>query len=279
MSTSTHQLADFILQHQPLTVITGAGCSASSGIPTYRDASGTWLRSDPIQHNEFVNMEAKRQRYWARSYTGWPAVSKAEPNRSHQALVDLEQQGLIRLLVTQNVDRLHQKAGHKNVVDLHGRLDLVHCLDCFQEYPRDEIQESLRSLNPHLDDQQGRLAPDGDADVPDDKVEKVKIPHCPACGGTLKPEVVFYGGGVNKNIVNGVYNTIEESNGVLIVGSSLMVFSSYRFCRRAFEKDIPIAILNAGDTRADEIAALKISEACEPILAGASNLIRERANV
>ncbi len=261
------QLANFIRTHQPLTVITGAGCSVASGIPTYRDDKGTWQRPDPIQHNEFLTSHNKRQRYWARSYTGWPAVADAKPNGTHQALADLEAQGYIKLLVTQNVDRLHQRAGHKHVVDLHGRLDLVECLDCGQRFEREHIQDLLQNLNPHLEGQSGELAPDGDADVPDHQVTNMHVPHCSACGGMLKPNVVFYGGGVAKQVVQEIYDTIADCKGLLVVGSSLMVFSSYRFCRYAHTKQIPIAILNNGMTRADELAALKVSETSETILA------------
>lgn len=266
MSTNNNPLAEFIQQHQPLTVITGAGCSVASGIPTYRDASGTWLRSDPIQHQEFLTLENKRQRYWARSYTGWPAIQAALPNQSHEILTELEGKGYIKLLVTQNVDRLHQRSGHQNVIDLHGRLDRVTCLDCFQVLDREDVQQQLQTLNPHLDGQAGSLAPDGDADVANEQVDLVTIPNCTSCGGVLKPDVVFYGGSVDKALVDQIYQTIDQSAGLLVLGSSLMVFSSFRFCRHAHQNSTPIAIVNAGKTRADELATLKISDHCETVL-------------
>ena len=273
MSTSAHQLAEFISKHQPLTVITGAGCSAASGIPTYRDEEGTWLRSDPIQHSEFIGNSTKRQRYWARSYSGWPYVSEAKPNETHRVLTKLEQNGYISLLVTQNVDRLHQQSGHQRVIDLHGRLDKVKCLECFYEMSRDDVQIELHRLNPHLSEQNVEVRPDGDADVPDEQVSNMTVPDCPRCGGVIKPDVVFYGGGVDKQIVNQIYTELEQSKGLLVVGSSLMVFSSFRFCRFAAKHHIPIGILNAGRTRADEMAQLKIAEPSEKVLSSAYQLL------
>lgn len=269
MSINTPPLAEFIANHQPLTVITGAGCSAASGIPTYRDHQGNWLRSDPIQHSEFLNQPAKRQRYWARSFSGWPHVGIAEPNPAHQILTQLEQAGYLKLLVTQNVDRLHQRSGHQNVIDLHGRLDKVRCLDCYLELSRDEVQQQLKELNPHLQQTAVDVRPDGDADVPDEQVARMQVPDCPRCGGMLKPDVVFYGGGVDKKIVETIYQALNESNGLLVLGSSLMVFSSFRFCRHAAKQQIPLAIVNAGTTRADDLAQLKIHESCETALASA----------
>lgn len=276
MSTSAHQLAEFISNHQPLTVITGAGVSAASGIPTYRDDAGTWLRSDPIQHNEFIGNPSTRQRYWARSYSGWPYVSRAEPNETHRVLSDMEDAGFINLLVTQNVDRLHQRSGQKNVIDLHGRLDQVKCLECFFEISRDDIQTELHRLNPHLTSHTAEVRPDGDADVPDKHVERMILPDCPRCGGVIKPDVVFYGGGVEKQIVNQIYQQLEASNGLLVIGSSLMVFSSFRFCRFAARHEIPIGILNAGTTRADDLALLKIAEPCEKVLSSAFPLLKNQ---
>lgn len=278
MSTSTKQLAEFIAAHQPLTVITGAGCSSASGIPTYRDDDGVWLRTDPIQHGDFMGQHSKRQRYWARSFTGWPYVQAATPNETHKALARLEAEGYINLLVTQNVDRLHQRSGSRNVIDLHGRLDEVHCTDCYAILTREEMQIDLARLNPHLDKATGEIAPDGDADVADGLVARMTVPDCAKCGGILKPSVVFYGGGVEKGVVQSIYAALDNSQGLLVVGSSLMVFSSFRFCRYANQHDIPIAILNPGKTRADDLATLKIPEGSEHLLPQVVTLIKGSAN-
>lgn len=224
------------------------------------------MRTDPIQHSEFLKQPEKRQRYWARSYAGWPHVQTAEPNATHRALARLEDLGYINQLVTQNVDRLHQRSGQKNVVDLHGRLDQVHCTECYAEYERAEIQAQLKQLNPHLTTESEEIAPDGDADVPDTLVARVKTPDCAQCGGILKPSVVFYGGGVAKQVVQGIYSEMQNSRGVFVVGSSLMVFSSFRFCRFAKAQNIPIGILNPGKTRADDLASIKLSRSAEEVL-------------
>ena len=266
MSTNSDALTEFIQSHQPLVVITGAGCSAASGIPTYRDGCGVWQRSTPIQHKDFVSIFTSRQRYWTRSLAGWPAVANAKPNACHHALAHLEKLRLCSLLVTQNVDRLHQRSGQKNVIDLHGRLDRVHCMDCLLEITRDEMQARLQRMNPTLNVENARLAPDGDADVADELIETLSIPDCDNCGGILKPSVVFYGGGVPKATVNQITARINTTAGVLILGSSLMVFSSYRFCRQADKLGKPITIVNAGSTRADDFASLKIDTACEVLL-------------
>ena len=271
----THELTQFIQTHQPLIVITGAGCSVASGIPTYRDHAGTWQRSNPIQHQDFITDVNARRRYWARSFAGWPVVSTAMPNATHQSLQALEEMGLCRLLVTQNVDRLHQKAGHRSVIDLHGRLDEVHCLGCLKITPRSELQTALAAQNVKITD--AEIAPDGDADVADELVDQFQVPACEDCGGMLKPSVVFYGGSVEKSVVSHIYSEIDEAAGLLVVGSSLMVFSSFRFCRHGANRNLPIAILNEGVTRGDDLASLKISAPSQTILPEAIQLLSESA--
>jgi len=259
-----NQLKDFVQAHPRLLVLTGAGCSAGSGIPTYRDHRGSWQRSNPIQHQEFISRPASRKRYWARSYVGWPPVCNARPNPAHLALARLEGRGVVTTLVTQNVDRLHQKAGHRQVVDLHGRLDQVLCLNCRHLTERDEIQRRLDALNPHLAelDTAWALAPDGDADVADRLVEQMRVPDCRFCGGTLKPNVVFFGDSVDRQLVSFVFDALTDSDALLVVGSSLMVFSGFRFCRHAAQHGKPIACINVGRTRADELFSLKVEMDC-----------------
>lgn len=258
-------ITQFLRSKGRIVVLTGAGLSLNSGIPTYRNGAGQWLRNDPIQHNDFLNKESARQRYWARSYAGWPAVRNATPNKAHEYLVQLEAQEKISLLVTQNVDRLHQRAGHQRVIDLHGRLDKVICLSCGQKSPRSIMQERIQALNswlPRCD----TIAPDGDADVPDGVVELFHVPDCESCGGILKPDVVFFGDSVPREIVLEIYKKIDESDALLVVGSSLMVFSGFRFCRYAVGKKIPVGCINPGKTRADELFSLKVEERCESVL-------------
>ena len=270
----SRRLEDFIDSHPNLLVITGAGCSVGSGIPTYRDDQGVWRNASPIQHQEFLRDVQVRRRYWARSYVGWPTISDAEPNKSHYALADLEAQGRIRLLVTQNVDRLHQRAGSLRVVDLHGRLDQVICLDCRAISWRDEHQLRLAEANPRLFslDSGFEAAPDGDANVPDDLTASMHIPPCTSCGGVLKPHVVLFGDSVDRDLVATIYREVEKSAGVLVIGSSLMVFSGYRFCRHAARHRVPIACINAGQTRADDLFSLKIRGDCSEVLSSLSKL-------
>ncbi len=257
-----HRLADFVLKHPRLLVLTGAGLSAPSGIPVYRDKSGAWLRSTPVQHNDFLNKPASRQRYWARSMAGWPRMAQSSPNAGHVALVKMEQAGFIELLVTQNVDCLHQRAGHKNLIDLHGSLDRVQCLDCAAVVSRALMQQWLQETNPDLITPLAEMRPDGDADLADDLIAGLTIPPCPHCGGVLKPDVVFFGGTVPRARVDAANEALRRSDALLIVGSSLTVFSGFRFCREAHQMGKPIATLNLGVTRADDLLTLKVEEDC-----------------
>lgn len=254
-------LRDF-LQANPRTVIlTGAGISLASGIPTYRDSRGKWQRNDPIQHRDFVDKPASRQRYWARSYAGWPAVGQAQPNTAHLALARLQEAGYGSLLVTQNVDRLHQRAGSQRVIDLHGRLDKVVCLGCGEKSDRALMQQRLIECNATLPSP-GELAPDGDADVPDEVIADFVVPPCAGCGGILKPDVVFFGDSVPRDTVNRIFAAIDEAGALLVIGSSLMVYSGFRFCRHAHQASYPLACINPGATRADELFTLKSEADC-----------------
>lgn len=266
MNNDIAPILEFISKQSQLLVITGAGISAASGIPTYRDDQGTWQRSQPIQHQEFIRSEHYRQHYWSRSAVGWPPVAKATPNKAHRELASLEEAGKLSLLVTQNVDRLHQRAGHRHVIDLHGRMDRVICLDCGQYESREDLQIRLLRDNPFLETLTAPMAPDGDADIRDGYADQISCPRCPHCGGTPMPDVVFYGGSVPRERVVNIQNKLEASDGVLVVGSSLSVYSAFRFCKSAREKSIPIAVINRGITRADELATLKFNADCEDTL-------------
>jgi len=256
------ELQRFVLSHPRLMVLTGAGISTRSGIPAYRDHTGRWLGSDPIQHDEFVTDHGKRQRYWARSAAGWPAVARAEPNSAHHALAAMEQAGRIEMLVTQNVDRLHQRAGHRRVVDLHGRLDRVRCMDCGQFEDRNAVQDRLLAANPGLGATDADLAPDGDAWVDDQRIGMLVVPSCLHCDGVMMPDVVFFGGAVPGERVRMAREAIERVDALLVVGSSLTVYSGFRFCRIAAEFGKPIVVINRGATRADGLLSLKVESDC-----------------
>jgi NAD-dependent SIR2 family protein deacetylase len=258
-------LAAFVARYPRLFVLTGAGCSTASGIPDYRDASG-WKARPPMRYAEFTGSPAARRRYWARSLLGWPRVAQARPNAAHVALARLEAAGLVRNLVTQNVDGLHQKAGSRRVLDLHGRLDEVECLACGAVVSRHDVQELLAAWNPRHATLAATPAPDGDARLADD-LEGFEVPDCPACGGVLKPRVVFFGEGVPRPRVDAALLALAASDAVLVVGSSLMVFSGYRFCLAAESLGLPVAALNLGRTRAEERLALKVSGDCGSVLA------------
>jgi len=260
-------LPEFISRHSRLFVLTGAGCSTDSGIPDYRDADGSWKRAQPVQFRAFMDEPATRKRYWARSLVGWRRIVRARPNDAHRALAALEQQGRVGLLVTQNVDRLHQAAGSHNVVDLHGRLDLVRCMGCERRIPREELQHELLRRNPDWIDLDARVAPDGDADLEGLDFSRFEVPECAACGGLLRPDVVFYGESVPRERVATAMQGVRDADAMLVVGTSLMVFSGYRFAREAAAVGIPIAGVNLGRTRADDLLSLKVAQSCTTALA------------
>jgi NAD-dependent SIR2 family protein deacetylase len=259
-------LQHFLDRHERLFILTGAGCSTRSGIPDYRDAEGHWKRAQPVTYQAFMGDEKTRRRYWARSLIGWRLVRQAEPNDAHRALAELEAAGRSELLLTQNVDRLHQAAGSERVIDLHGRIDLVRCMDCEQRSPRVELQDELGRLNPDWLDLDATEAPDGDADLERADFSSFVIPPCPRCGGVLKPDVVFFGENVPRDRVDAAFGHLDKADAMLIVGSSLMVYSGFRFVERAASLGKPLAAVNLGRTRADALLTLKTEEPCESAL-------------
>jgi NAD-dependent SIR2 family protein deacetylase len=256
-ASATHcveAISDLLDPRHPPLVLTGAGISVGCGIPTYRDAKGVWLRSDPITHQEFIDQPRQRQRYWGRSAIGWPAVAGAEPSRAHLALAALQRSGRVAHIVTQNVDRLHERAGSTCAVDLHGRLDRVRCLDCASYSDRDQMQTRLLAHNPWLARSPGEARPDGDASLAEEEVERVQVPGCDRCGGTLMPDVVFFGGSIPPERVAQCKRSLAESSALIVIGSSLKVYSGYRFCRWAKADNKPIVLVNPGASRADDMA-------------------------
>jgi NAD-dependent SIR2 family protein deacetylase len=265
--TECSNLQDFVDRHRRLFILTGAGCSTSSGIPDYRDADGKWKRAQPVTYQAFMGEEKTRRRYWARSLIGWRRVRRARPNDAHRALARLEAVGRSELLLTQNVDRLHQAAGSTRVIDLHGRLDLVRCTGCERKMSRDELQDELGRLNAGWLDLAATDAPDGDADLESADFSSFVAPPCRRCGGVLKPDVVFFGENVPRDRVDAAARHLDEADAMLVVGSSLMVYSGFRFVERAASGGKPVAAVNLGRTRADELLTLKTEQACEAALA------------
>lgn len=253
-------LIDFVHRHPRLLVITGAGCSTAAGIPDYRDEHGAWKRREPMRYQRFVDDEVARQRYWARSMLGWRTMAHAQPTAAHHALAQLERAGRIQLLVTQNVDGLHQAAGSTNVVDLHGRIDTVVCLGCGTRSPRRDLQQALIARNPDWLVLDAHSLPDGDADLEGLDFAAFDVPACPHCGGLLKPDVVFFGESVPRERVATVRAALAQADGVLVAGSSLMVYSGYRFVEEAVKAGKPVAAVNRGRTRADAVLTLKLEK-------------------
>lgn len=268
-ATAAERLREWLQRHRRLFVLTGAGCSTGSGIPDYRGEDGAWKRRPPVTYQAFVDNPLTRARYWARSFVGWPTVSRARPNAAHHALAHWERAGRIGLLVTQNVDGLHQRAGSRAVIDLHGHLGAAICLDCGRRHPREALQADLLQRNPGWATLTAATAPDGDADLDDIDLTAFATPHCDACGGLLKPDVVFFGENVPRERVGAAHAGLLGADAMLVVGSSLMVYSGYRFARMAHEAEMPLAILTRGVTRADALATLKLEADCGATLAAA----------
>jgi NAD-dependent SIR2 family protein deacetylase len=241
--------------------LTGAGISTASGIPDYRDAGGRLRHATPMTYERFRGSATERQRYWARSHLGWPRIAAARPNSSHLAVTELQRSGLVTGVVTQNVDGLHTAAGTEDVIDLHGRLDAVICLDCGDRRPRLEVGLRLDAVNPGFRARTAReaLRPDGDVALTEDAVRRFRVVGCRRCeGGVLKPDVVFFGEHVPASRFRRSLGLLDEAASLLVLGSSLMVGSGYRFIGAARRRGLPIAIVNRGVTRADSEAHVRI---------------------
>lgn len=253
------RLAEWLARHERVFVLTGAGSSTGSGIPDYRDEAGEWKRPAPVTWQAFTGDPAVYRRYWARGHVGWPKFRSARPNAAHHALAALGRNGPVHALVTQNVDYLHQRAGSPEVIDLHGRLDAVTCLGCGVRSDRDALQALMEAANPGWDPGPAAFAPDGDADIAAEAEAAYRPPRCQVCGGLLKPDVVFFGENVPRERLALALDALEQADAMLVVGSSMMVYSGFRFARLAHEAGKPLAILNRGATRADELASLRLS--------------------
>ena len=244
-------------------VLTGAGVSTDSGIPDYRGA-GAPVRT-PMTIQQFRSGHAARQRYWARSFLGWGSMGTALPNRTHHALAGLEDAGRLSGLITQNVDGLHTAAGHRDLVELHGRIDRVVCLDCGASSSRISLQERLYALNRSFRATDLTVLPDGDVDL--EATAGFVVAGCESCGGTVKPDVVFFGESVPPERVARCTALVEEAEALVVLGSSLHVFSGRRFVKQAHARGIPVVIVNRGETRGDPFATVKVDAGCAETLA------------
>jgi NAD-dependent SIR2 family protein deacetylase len=256
-----------LMHSKSLVVLTGAGISTSSGIPDYRDSEGVRRGRQPMMFQEFLNAPEARRRYWARAMLGWPRVRIARPNAAHQSLATLQTHGIITGVITQNVDTLHDQAGSHDVVELHGSLHWVVCLDCRQRTERDVIQLSLEAQNPYLAGVDATQAPDGDTLLDESFEARFQVPHCPHCGGErMKPDVVFFGENVAPPTAAKAMARVEQADGLLVIGSSLMAYSAFRLCRTTVDQGKPIIAINIGKTRADDLLTMKLETPCEQLL-------------
>ncbi|HEU6450815.1 MAG TPA: NAD-dependent protein deacetylase [Gemmatimonadaceae bacterium] len=241
-----------------VVVLSGAGISTESGIPDYRGPEGK-QRVTPMMYQEFVGSVANRQRYWARSFVGWRRFAAAAPNTGHYAVAKLQRAGLVDSIITQNVDGLHQRAGGRDVLELHGALDRVICLNCGDRSSRVELEERMRAANPDFVAAPHEIRPDGDVVIYDEEVRRFQLVRCLVCGSDLlKPDVIFFGESVPKELVTRCFTEVEGSSALLVLGSSLHVMSGYRFVLRASELGIPVAIVTRGITRGDDQATIRI---------------------
>lgn len=262
------ELRDLVSQGGVLA-LTGAGMSTASGIPDYRGPDGR-RRVQPMQHAEFAGSAAGRRRYWARAFAGWERFAAAVPNSAHRALAELEDAGLVDHVITQNVDGLHQEAGSRGVLELHGSLARVVCLDCGEPTTRGQVHAWLTQANPgflrHVNDS-GRVRPDGDVDLPAELTAGFRSPRCLVCGhDRLKPDVVFFGGAVPKDVVERAFGLLGTARSLLVLGSSLRVMSGYRFVRRAARDGIPVLVVTRGQTRGDGEARVHLDALLDDVL-------------
>ena len=263
-----------LLRGRRVVALTGAGCSTASGIPDYRGPQTRHRARNPIQFKAFLADPAARRRYWARSTLGWPRLAAAQPNPAHAALAALEAAGALQGIITQNVDRLHHRAGSRRVVELHGALAEVRCLDCGLWEPRDSLHARLLAANDGWLARAAELAPDGDAELDPAAVDRFEEVGCQGCGGALKPDVVFFGENVPATVTAAAWHLFREAEVLLVVGSSLTVFSGYRFVRRAAQEGRPVAIVNLGPTRGDGDAQLCIDADVVAVMPALAALLR-----
>ncbi|KFD72676.1 hypothetical protein M514_01801, partial [Trichuris suis] len=263
------RLRDELAKSKRLVVMTGAGISTESGIPDYRSEKvGRYARSNhkPVEFQEFMNEESVRRKYWARSYVAWPKFSSVLPNVTHKKLAEWEQRSRIHWLITQNIDCLHRKAGSRRLTELHGNAYNVRCMNCNQRWDRHDFQKYIQELNINWNAKGADVAPDGDIDLPSEAEASFTTPSCNKCGGIVKPEIIFFGELLPIQEMNDCYVRVEEADAMLVLGSSLEVLSGFRFVYQMYEAGKPILIVNIGNTRADEMATVKVSSKCTTVM-------------
>ncbi len=259
-----------------VVVLSGAGISTESGIPDYRGPTGAQRSASPMTFQTFTRDPVARRRYWARSHLGWHLIARARPNAGHRSVARLQAFGTLRGVITQNVDGLHTAAGATDVVELHGNLDRVICLSCGRLSGRSELDRRLTEANPAWEAEATRINPDGDVSIPEEQLDGFRTVDCLACGGMLKPDVVYFGETVPAARVERCFDLVDEAGALLVLGSSLTVMSGYRFVLRAAKLGIPIAIVNAGVTRGDAKADLRLDLPLGSALTDLAGLVGDR---
>ncbi len=259
--------AAMALAGRRLAILTGAGISTDSGIPDYRGEGTRERARRPVRFAEYVASAQARKRYWARAFVGWPRLRDAAPNRGHQHVADLVTRGAAVGVITQNVDGLHQRGGAAPVVELHGALARVRCLRCDRRLDREALHVELLARNPHWSVIAGRDkdAPDGDVDLDDDDIDRFVVVDC-VCGGALKPDVVFFGENVAAAVLADAWRLLDEATALLVLGTSLEVYSGRRFVIAAQQRRLPIVLVNRGPGRADDLVTVKIDAGIAPTL-------------
>lgn len=269
LESDINKLKQFIKKYKKILAVTGAGISTESGIPDYRsEGVGLYARSDkrPVQFQDFLASRGVRTRYWARNFFGWPRFSSFLPNDNHHALKHLEDSEKLLYIITQNVDGLHYKAGNKKVIEMHGTAFRVMCLGCDYEISRHKFQRILEEMNPDLHVESQEMRPDGDVEISDEIMSNFQVPQCPHCYGNLKPDIVFFGDNIPRHRMDKIDYLVKSCDGVLVLGSSLTVYSGYRILLEATDLKLPIAIVNIGATRADNLAHVKVDAKCSEVL-------------
>ncbi|MFG2847682.1 NAD-dependent protein deacetylase [Kitasatospora sp. NPDC048296] len=263
-----------LLAGRGVVVLSGAGLSTESGIPDYRGETGSRRRGSPMTYQEFTSGEAARRRYWARSHVGWRTIARAEPNAGHRAVEQLRRSGHVAAVITQNVDGLHRAAGTRATVELHGGLHRVVCLECRRTSSREELDGRLEALNAGFRAGSVRVNPDGDAELPQELVDGFRVAPCAECGGVLKPDVVFFGEAVPRPRVQRCFELVDAAQALVVLGSSLTVMSGLRFVRHAARAGAPVAIVNQGATRGDDLAVARVGLPLGAVLTEAARRVR-----
>ena len=225
------RLAELIATRQPCVVLTGAGVSTESGIPDFRSPTGIWAEFDPLEYASLDAFRADPEKVWSFYAPRFAMLTEAEPNAAHLALADLERRGLVRAVVTQNIDLLHERAGSQDVVEVHGSIRTSSCLRCGSSYPLPEVVAQL---------------------------ETRAAPACSGCGDVLKPDVVFFGELLPEAAIDRAYELAAEAELLLVVGSALEVWPVAELPLVTRRAGGAVAIVNRGATARDGDAELKI---------------------